>query len=89
MVAEIRPHAVYNKPVYLHQFKWFKPVGSRFNPLMHGRFSDPYYKVFWEGVKLMLYFFLHVGIRHPQQRAEKSRIFRYGLPNEIFSSSRL
>ena len=34
----------------------------RFNPLLHGRFSDPYFKALWEG--LQLNFFLHMGIRY-------------------------
>ena len=35
------------------------------NPLKHGRFSDLYFKVLWEGVKTkFLDFFFHRGIRN-------------------------
>ena len=34
------------------------------NPLTHGRFSDPYFKVLWEGVKLNFEIFFHRGIRN-------------------------
>ena len=44
------------------------------NPLMHGRFSDPYFKVFREGEKLNLLNFFPSYV-HPQQRVLKGQEF--------------
>ena len=37
-----------------------------FNPLTHGRFSDQYFKVLWEGDKTKFLYFFSYG--HPQQK---------------------
>ena len=51
---------------------------------IHERFSDQYFKVLWEGVKLNS--FSHMGIRN--KSFERSRIFRYGLPEQILSAKK-
>ena len=37
---------------------------EKYYPLTHGWFSDPYFKVLWEGVTTFLFYFFHLGIRN-------------------------
>ena len=57
------------------------------NPLMHGRFPDPYFKVLWEGVilNLLIFFLRHSSFiwASATKSYEGSRIFRYGFPKDI------
>ena len=48
-----------------------------FNPLTQGRFSDPYFKVLWEGgkTKFLDFFFIRASAT---KRFARSRIFKYG-----------
>ena len=46
-------------------------------PLIHGLFSDPYFKVLWEWVTF-------IGASATKS-FERSRIFRYVLPKDILS----
>ena len=57
-----------------------KPV----NLFGHGRFSDPYFKVLWEGVKPNLLTLFFIGASAIKSFV-RSRIFRYGLPKDILS----
>ena len=64
-----------------HQGKLTKEdaLSILFYPPMHGRFSDPYLKVLWEGVKLHFWFFFFIWASETKS-FERSIIFRYGLP---------
>ena len=54
------------------------------NPLTHGRFPDPYFKVLCKGVKLnFLIFFIGASAT---KRFARSRIFRYGCLMIILSN---
>ena len=54
------------------------------NPFGYGRFSDPYFKVLWEGVKQSFLNFFFLGASAIKSFV-RSRIFRYGLPKDISS----
>ena len=54
-----------------------------YNPLGYGRFSDPYFKVLWEGGKTkFLDFFCHRGIRN--KKVCKVKNFQVWVPHDIF-----
>ena len=61
----------------------FEKQNYLFNPLGHGRFSNPYFKVLREGGKTkFLDFFIGASAT---KRFARSRIFKYGLPPDILS----
>ena len=45
-------------------FRENRNLFSFVNPLTYRRFLDPYFKVFWDGVKQILLIFFHRGIRN-------------------------
>ena len=57
---------------------------AQVNPLTHGRFSDPYFKVLWEGGKTKFLDFFFTGAS-AAQRFARSSIFRYGCLKIILS----
>ena len=49
---------------------------TSFNPLTHGRFADPYFKVLWAEGKTKFLDFFFIGAS-ATKRCARSRIFRY------------
>ena len=73
----IRSRVVTNRPIFFHAWVtiWckFHGIDLFVNPLTHGWFSDPYFKVLWEEVKLNFRFFSMEG--HRQQKVLSGQIF--------------
>ena len=61
-----------------------EPPPGKLNPLTHGRFSDPYFKVLSEGDKTKFLDFLFIGASATKWFA-RSRIFKYGCLKIILS----
>ena len=59
----------------------------KFNPLTHGRFSDPHFKVLWEGGKTKFLDFFFIGAS-ATKRFARSRIFRHGCLMIILSKGK-
>ena len=51
-------------------------LSNSLNPLIHGRFSDPYFKVLWEGGKTKFLDFFFIGAS-ATKRFARSRILLF------------
>ena len=73
---------IYSKNASFYQqcSSWFSSV----NPLGYGRFSNPYFKVLWEGgrTKFLVFFFFYRGISN--KKACKVKNFQVWEPKDNF-----